>query len=88
MHFFLTEIVARVVAIYLFIDGSRKLWNGLAEGKIAFLYYDFLDTFFNAPNWIAHRNVAPLRYWMQIGSQIFTLVACLVIAIFGWFSPK
>ena len=29
MRFFLYEIVARIVAIYLFLDCSRKLWYGL-----------------------------------------------------------
>ena len=39
MQFFLTEIVARVAAIYLFFDCSRDVWHGLIERKIT--YYDF-----------------------------------------------
>jgi hypothetical protein len=35
MQFFLYEIVARIVAIYLCVYCSRKLWYGLAERKIA-----------------------------------------------------
>ena len=36
MQFFLYEIVAGIVAIYLCFDCSRKLRNGLVERKIAF----------------------------------------------------
>ena len=36
MQFFLYEIVARIVAIYLCVDWSRKLWVGLVERKIAY----------------------------------------------------
>jgi hypothetical protein len=36
MQFFLYEIVARIVAIYLFFDCSRKLWYGLKERKTGF----------------------------------------------------
>ena len=36
MQFFLYEIVARIVAIYLCVDCSRKLWHGLVERKIAY----------------------------------------------------
>ncbi len=34
MQFFLYEIVARIVAIYLCVDCYRKLRNGLVERKI------------------------------------------------------
>jgi len=40
MQFFLYEIVARIVAIYLFFDCSRKLWYGLKERKIAYFNSD------------------------------------------------
>ena len=33
MQFFLYEIVARIVAIYLFIVCSRKLWYALSREK-------------------------------------------------------
>ena len=33
MQFFLYEIVARIVAIYLCFDCSHKLWYGLVERK-------------------------------------------------------
>jgi hypothetical protein len=84
MQFFLYGIVARIVAIYLCFDSSRKLWHGFVERKIAFFNPDFL----NWSNWVAHRDAAPVQYWMQIGIQIVVLVACLFVAIFGWWQPN
>jgi len=43
MQFFLYEVVARIVAIYLCVDCSRDLWHGLVERKIAYFNSDFLD---------------------------------------------
>ncbi len=84
MHFFLYEIVARIVAIYLSVDCIRKLRDGFGERKIAYFNADFL----NWSNWVAHRDATPVRYWMQIGIQIIALVACLFVAIFGWWQPN
>jgi hypothetical protein len=83
MQFFLYEIVARIVAIYLCVDCSRKLWHGLVERKIA--YYGLLRWW---PNWVAHRDATPVQYWIQMGIQIIFLVASLVVAIFGWWQPN
>ena len=93
MQFFLYEIVARIVAIYLCVDCSRKLWHGLVERKIEYYYYhvDFLDWFLdwsNRSNWVAHRDATPVRYWIQIGIQIILLVACFFMVIFGWWHPN
>jgi hypothetical protein len=84
MHFFFYEIVTRIVAIYLIVDCSRKLRSGLVERKIAYFNADFL----NWSNWVAHRDATPVRYWMQMGFQIIALVACLFVAIFGWWQPN
>jgi 4-amino-4-deoxy-L-arabinose transferase-like glycosyltransferase len=84
MQFFLYEIVARIVAIYLGFDCSRKLWHGLAERKIRYFNPDFL-------NWwsgVADRDATPVQYWMQIGFRIMILIACLFVAIFGWGRPN
>jgi hypothetical protein len=43
MQFFLYEIVARIVAIYLCVDCSRTLWRGLVERKIRSFNPEFLD---------------------------------------------
>ncbi len=75
MQFFLYEIVARIVAIYLFVDCSRKFWYGLVERKIAYFNPNFLDW----SNWVAHRDATPVRYWIQIGIQITLLVAASLL---------
>jgi hypothetical protein len=84
MQFFLYEVVARVVAIYLFVDCSRTLWHGLVERKIAFFNSDLLDW----SNRVAHRDATPVQYWIQIAIPISILVACLFVAIFGWWRPN
>jgi hypothetical protein len=90
MQFFLYEIVARIVAIYLCVDCYRRIRNGFVERKI--VYYnssDFLDwLIFSSSRWVAHRDTAPVSYWIQIGLQIIALVACIVVAIFGWWQPN
>jgi hypothetical protein len=85
MQFFLYEIVARIVAAYLCIDCSRKLWHGFAERQIGYFNPDLL-------NWWSygkvHRDVAPVRYWIEIGIQITILFSCFFVAIFGWWRPN
>jgi hypothetical protein len=84
MQFFLYEIVARIVAIYLCFDCSHKLCYGFSERKIAYFNPNLL-------NWwsgVAHRDATPVRYWIQIVIQIIILVACIVVAIFGWWRPN
>jgi hypothetical protein len=89
MRFFLYEIVARVVAVYLCIDCSRRLWYGLVERKIAYFNADFLDWLLvDWSKWFVQRDAAPIRYWIQIGIQITILAACLFVAIFGWGQPN
>ena len=89
MRFFFYEIVARIVAIYLCVDGSRKLRHGLAERKIAYFSGDFLDwLIFDWSSRVTHRDATPVQYWIQIGLQIIALVACFIVAIFGWFQPN
>jgi len=88
MRFFLYQIVARIVAIYLCVDCSRRAWHGLVERKIAYFNDDFLDGFLI--DWskvVAHRDATPVRYWIQIGLQMTCLVASLFVAIFGWWQP-
>ena len=92
MQFFLYEIVARIVAIYLCVDSSRKLWLGLTERKIKPFNADpvnwFLDSFLDPSNLVVHRDTAPIRYWISIGIEITVLAACLIVAIFGWWHPN
>ena len=88
MQFFLYEIVARIVAIYLFFDCSRKLWYGLKERKIAYFNSDPLNWLLDWSNWVGDRDATPVGYWIQFGIQIILLVACLVVEIFGWWRPN
>jgi hypothetical protein len=92
MHFFLYEIVARIVAIYLCFDCSRRLWYGLVERKIGYARSgDFLDWIVDWVDWsklFVYRDATPVRYWIQIGLVMFTLIASIVVAIFGWWEPN
>ena len=89
MQFFLYEIFARIVAIYLCVDCGRKLWHSLVERTIAYFNADFLDwLLIDWSKWFVHRDAAPVRVWIQIGIEIGLLVACLLVAIFGWWRPN
>ena len=89
MRFFLYEIFARIVAIYLCVDFSRELRRAFVERKIRyFTGGDFLNWFLYWSNIVANRDTAPVRYWIEIGIRITILVACLFVAIFGWWQPK
>ena len=88
MQFFLYEIVARIVAIYLCVDCCRAIRDGFVERKINYSNTDFLDQLIS--DWsdrFAHRDVAPVSYWILIGLQVTAFLACLVVAIFGWLQP-
>ncbi len=85
MQFFLYEIVARIVAIYLCVYCSRKLWQGLVERKITRYGGDWLDFLVDwSGPLVACRDATPVRYWILIGLQIISAVGCLFGAIFGW----
>ena len=83
MQFFLYEVVARAIAIYLCVDSCRELWGGFFERKLRAFNGDLLDW----SSWsrrVVDRDSAPVGYWIQIGIRIFMLLACLLVAIFGW----
>ena len=88
MQFFLHEIVARIVALYLCVDCYRMVRHGLVERKIQYINDDILDWLISGwSNWVVHRDATPVRYWALIGSEVMALAACLIVAIFGWFQP-
>jgi hypothetical protein len=88
MQVFFYEIIARLVAIYLCVDCSRKLWHGLVERQITFFNDDVLDWLISGrSDEVFQRDAKPVRYWIQMGSQMIALVASLVVAIFGWLQP-
>jgi len=72
----------------LCVDCSRDLWHGLVERKIAYFSSDWLDWLLDWSNWVVPRDVAPVQYWIQIGLQTITLVACFLVAIFGLWQPN
>ena len=86
MQFFLYEIAARIVAIYLCVDCYRKLRNGLVERKIGYFSPDLLDWW--SMNKVVQRDIAPIRYWIEVGIRIILLLACLAVAVFGWWQPN
>jgi hypothetical protein len=87
MQSFLYEVVARIVAAYLFVDCCQRIRNGLADRKIHYWNDNFLD-WFDWSNRFAYRDSTPIQYWIQIGFQVIALAACLIIAICGWFHPS
>lgn len=88
MQFVLFQIVARIVAVYFCFDTARDLWKGLVERKIAPYSPDFLDQINPWANIVAHRDASPIVYWAHISVRIGLFLACLVVAIFGWWHPN
>jgi hypothetical protein len=77
----------------LCFDCGRTVWYGYVERKVrAFnTHTDILDWLLDWSSWsrqVFHRDTAPVRYWMEMGMQTTVLVACLVVAIFGWLQPN
>ena len=88
MQFFLYEIVARIVAIWVGYSCGRILWNGLTQRKVQYDNDDFLDGLL--VDWskvIADRDRTPIRYWLEIGLWTIAVRGCLGVAIFGWWHP-
>ena len=93
MQFFFYEVVARIVAIYLCVDCIRKVQSGLVEGKITSLHSTGIlawvaDGLLRWPSQVFHRDTAPIRYWMEMGHQTVAFLACLAVAILGWWQPS
>ncbi len=92
MDFFLYEILARVVAAYLFVDCIRTLRRALIERKIRIYNPDVIGWVLSSlqdPSLrIVQRDAAPIRYWMLVVVQIFLVLGCLGVAIFGWWRPN
>jgi len=63
----------------LCVDCYRTLRSGLIERKIASYSSDpvswILDAFMDPSIRVAHRDTAPIRYWIVMGLQIIALVA-------------
>ena len=90
MQFFLYEILARVVATYFCFACSRTLWSGLVERRITLSVGidSILDYLLPAPrSWTFERDAAPVEYWITVGLRIVGVLACMAVAILGWFHP-
>jgi len=87
MQFFLDQIVARVVAIYLFFSCGSILWRGLVERKVRYYNGDIGGLLIDWSKVIAYRDATPVRYWLMIFVWTFCVLGCAGVAIFGWFRP-
>ncbi|MEY9136411.1 hypothetical protein ACVIWV_007028 [Bradyrhizobium diazoefficiens] len=88
MRFFLCEIVARIVAIYLCVDCSRMLRDGYTERQIRASSPDLVVCLLDWSRQVFQRDTAPVQYWIEMGHQAICLLACLVVATFGWWLPN
>jgi hypothetical protein len=94
MQFLLYEVLARIVAIWCCVYCFRTLRSGLIERKVTSFphHHDVLDWVVDSlVGWqkqVYHRDTAPIGYWMEMGVQALSLVACLGVTIFGWFHPN
>ena len=87
MRFFLCEVVARIVAIYLCVDCGRMLRDGYTERKIRAFSPDLVDSLLDWSRQVFQRDIAPIRYWMGMVGWMVGVAACCVMVIFGWFHP-
>ena len=92
MHFFLYEIAARLLALYVCVDCLRTLHAGYLEGKIRSFHHNssLLDLLFDPwlPRPVYERGTAPVRYWMEMSVQAFLFLCGVVMVIFGWVSSS
>lgn len=86
--FFLSEVVARIAAIYLCVDCGRMLRDGDSERKIRAFSPDLVNWLLDWSRQVFQRDTAPIRYWMEMGHQAVCLAAGLTVAIFGWWLPN
>lgn len=83
MQFFLHEIVARAAAAWVFVNTSQSLQVALAERKLTFAQHGLLETLFNLPDSVTRRDTNPFRYWFLFSGEVFLLVGCVLVVIFG-----
>lgn len=88
MQFFLCEVVARIVAIYLCVDCGRMLRDGYTERKIRAFSPDLVSGLLDWSRQVFQRDTAPVCYWMEMGQRAVAFAACLVVAIHGWWLPN
>ncbi|MGY8704394.1 hypothetical protein RAD16_01455 [Bradyrhizobium sp. 18BD] len=88
MRFFLYEVVARIVAVYLCVDCGRMLRDGYTDRKIRAFSPDVVVWLLDWSRQVFQRDTEPFSYWMEMGHQVICLASCLTVAIFGWWFPN
>ena len=86
IEFFLYEILGRIVAAYLCFDCYRELKHGILEGKIRY-FNPSIFLVVTGRRMFAVRDTEPWLYRMEMGNRVFILLACLFVAVFGWWHP-
>jgi hypothetical protein len=85
MQFFLYEIVARIVAIYVCYSCGRQLWDGLGARKISYWNDDFIGSLLIGwSKLVTYRDTQPIRYWIEISARILAVIGGVFLLIFGW----
>ena len=85
------DVGYRVLAMALCFYGGRQVWIGFVEGKIKSIHANtgILDWLLDwSTRQVFHRDTAPVRYWMEMGHQTVAFLACLAVAILGWWQPS
>lgn len=87
MQFFLHQIAARVLAAYLIVDIVRTLLIAVAERKITFYgtNSDWISWLLTRSKQTYYRDTMPIRYWLQFGTQVAAMGACVITVLFGWY---
>ena len=80
MQILLYGIVARVVAVCVGVYTGHELWISYRKRKITFTNDGLLDW----SQTILSRDSEPVKYWMVFLLELVALVACVVVAVFGW----
>lgn len=88
MHMFLTQVVARVVGLYLFVETLKIIHRGLSTGTIRTFNNDILSDFLGLSVTRVTKNRSPFLYWLTVLVQSTILLSCLAVAIFGWFPSE
>jgi hypothetical protein len=82
------DVGYRLVAIWLCVSFSRKLWYGLVERKITSINTDVMDSLLDWSRQVQHRDTEPVRYWIEIGLTIFAVATSFLAAIIGRWQPN
>ncbi len=80
------DLCYRIVAAALGVHCGRQLWHGWTTRRIRMINDDWFDW----SRWSRqafHRDLHPVRYWLQMAGTGLTALACVLAAIVGWWQP-